>query len=312
MEGIYLVHVREFISTNKNIYKIGRSHDIDNRVRQYPKGSSIILMNNCINSVLCEKELIKLFKTSFTITKFGTEYFEGDVDDMKDTINNYLRDMKIEQKKTASINKINENKVIETKVNNIVNDIDNNKIKNKKNKMIEPVDEKAIIICPTCTREFQYKSYLKAHFKKSFHCSKNDEEIKTFFNKDIYSNKCTKCNKNYKTTRALKRHLIETKCGKSQLHLQVNEKDEKDEKDEEKDLTVLRDRFISEYKKDNEKDPTENEIIDYLDNYEKDEEDNKEDEEDYDETSITDDTLDVGGNYGEKPQGGEGGEYEDF
>ena len=41
-------------------------------------------------------------------------------------------------------------------------------------------------------------------------------------------------------------------------------------------------------------------------------EDNKEDEEDYDETPTTDDTLDVGGNYGEKPQGGEGGEYDDF
>jgi hypothetical protein len=81
---------------------------------------------------------------------------------------------------------------------------------------------------------------------------------------------------------------------------------------EEKDLTALRDKFISEYKKDNEKDPTENEIMDYLDNYEKEEEDNKEDEEDYDETPITDDTLDVGGNYGEKPQGGEGGEYDDF
>ena len=243
MEGIYLVHVREFISTNKNIYKIGRSHDIDNRVRQYPKGSSIILMNNCINSVLCEKELIKLFKTSFIITKFGTEYFEGDVDDMKDTINNYLHNMVLEQKKTTSINKVNEtkvneNKVIETKVNNIVNDIDNKKIKNKK---IEPIDEKAIIICPTCTREFQYQSYLKAHFKKSFHCSKNDEEIKTFFNKDIYSNKCTKCNKNYKTTLALKRHLIETKCGKSQIDEKkdlenVASKDEKDdEKNDEKD-----------------------------------------------------------------------------
>ena len=84
------------------------------------------------------------------------------------------------------------------------------------------------------------------------------------------------------------------------------------EKDDEKDLTMERDKFISEYKKDNEKDPTENEIMDYLDNYEKEEEENKEDEEDYEETPITDDTLDVGGNYGEKPQGGEGGEYDDF
>jgi hypothetical protein len=237
MEGIYLMHVREFISTNKNIYKIGRSHDIDNRVRQYPKGSRIEYINSCKNSVLCEKELIKLFKTSFTVTKFGTEYFEGDIDSMKDIIHNYLRDMKIEQKKKASINKINENKVIETKFNNLVNDIDNKKIKNKKNKKIEPVDEKAIIICPTCTREFQYQSYLKAHFKKSFHCSKNDEEIKTFFNKDIYSNKCTKCNKNYKTILALKRHLIETKCGKSQIDEKKNLENlaNKDKKNDEKD-----------------------------------------------------------------------------
>ena len=51
------MHVREFISTNKNIYKIGRSHDIDNRVRQYPKGSRIEYINSCKNSVLCEKNL---------------------------------------------------------------------------------------------------------------------------------------------------------------------------------------------------------------------------------------------------------------
>ena len=85
---------------------------------------------------------------------------------------------------------------------------------------------------------------------------------------------------------------------------------EDDEK--KKDLTGVRDKFISEYKKDNEKDPTENEIMDYLDNYEKEEDNNSEDEEDDEETPITDYTLDVGGNYGEKPQGGEGGEYDDF
>ena len=259
MEGIYLMHVREFISTNKNIYKIGRSHDIDNRVRQYPKGSRIEYINSCKNSVLCEKELIKIFKKSFTITKFGTEYFEGDIDSMKDIIHIYLRDMKLKLKQKnadnitknkGKINIINNNisKVdlgidyeiklktnIENKVENKVETIIENKIIKKKDKkiepVIEPVDKKAIIICPTCSREFQYQSYLKAHFKKSFHCSKNDDEIKTFFNKDKYSNKCTKCNKTYKTILALKRHLNETQCGKSQLHLQVNEKDEKDEKD---------------------------------------------------------------------------------
>ena len=49
---------------------------------------------------------------------------------------------------------------------------------------------------------------------------------------------------------------------------------------------------------------------DYLDNYEKEKEDPDSDADE--ESPITDDTLDVGGNYGEKPQGGEGGEYDDF
>jgi len=89
-------------------------------------------------------------------------------------------------------------------------------------------------------------------------------------------------------------------------------REEDNENDKEKDLTALRDKFISEYKRDNEKDPTENEIMDYLDNHEKEEEGEDEDEENDEENIITDDTLDVGGNYGEKPQGGEGGEYDDF
>ena len=87
---------------------------------------------------------------------------------------------------------------------------------------------------------------------------------------------------------------------------------DEDPKDKEKDLSGVRDKFISEYKKDNEKDPTENEIIDYLDNYEKEEEDNDSNADTDEESPITEDTLDVGGNYGEKPQGGEGGEYDDF
>ena len=92
---------------------------------------------------------------------------------------------------------------------------------------------------------------------------------------------------------------------KGELIMVSRDKEEK----EEKDLSGVRDKFISEYKKDNEKDPTENEIMDYLDNYEKEEDNEKEiEDEEYEEAPITDDTLDIG----EKPQGGEGGEYDDF
>ena len=45
---------------------------------------------------------------------------------------------------------------------------------------------------------------------------------------------------------------------------------------ETKDKSLIRDKFISEYKKENEKEPTENEIIDYLEVQEKEEEIDKE------------------------------------
>ena len=46
MEGIYLIHTRELFTLNKNIYKIGRSHNIENRMKNYPQGSKIIFLYN--------------------------------------------------------------------------------------------------------------------------------------------------------------------------------------------------------------------------------------------------------------------------
>ena len=77
-EGVYLMHIREFIKSHEPIYKIGRSNILDNRVKQYPNGSNILLMIKCKNSILCENNLIKLFKEKFIQKKYyGTEYFEG-------------------------------------------------------------------------------------------------------------------------------------------------------------------------------------------------------------------------------------------
>ena len=44
MEGAYLLHTRECFRLNEEIYKLGRSHDLDNRVRQYAKGSKILCL----------------------------------------------------------------------------------------------------------------------------------------------------------------------------------------------------------------------------------------------------------------------------
>ncbi len=91
MEGLYLIHTREFISTNKEIYKIGRSSNIENRVRNYPNGSKILLAIINKNSIQCKKNLIKQFKLTFTQKLlYGNEYFEGDVDEMINMMCDYI------------------------------------------------------------------------------------------------------------------------------------------------------------------------------------------------------------------------------
>ena len=91
MEGIYFIHTRELISSKEPIYKLGRSNNLECRVRNYPKGSNVLFTMNCKNSIKCEKHLIKLFKEKFIQKKdYGTEYFEGDKDEMINEIYNYL------------------------------------------------------------------------------------------------------------------------------------------------------------------------------------------------------------------------------
>ena len=78
MEGLYLIHTREFISTNKEIFKIGRNNNIKNILNYYPKGSSLLLSIINKNSIQSKKDLIKKFKEIFTQKLlYGNEYFEG-------------------------------------------------------------------------------------------------------------------------------------------------------------------------------------------------------------------------------------------
>ena len=84
--------------------------------------------------------------------------------------------------------------------------------------------------------------------------------------------------------------------------------------EEDKKLT-MKERFIKEYKEKHDKDPTESEIMDYVDEQEKEKEaDENEDQEEFimKEDSDNEDALEKGAGYGEMAQGGEGGEDGDF
>lgn len=98
---IYLIREREFITSKNEIYKIGRTTQEKslriNRFNAYKKGSEIILLKEVSNDYVIEIEskLIKQFNEKFIRHIDGTEYFEGNKNEMTQLIekecSNYLR-----------------------------------------------------------------------------------------------------------------------------------------------------------------------------------------------------------------------------
>ena len=156
-EGIYLLQTRELITMNKNIYKIGRSFNLNKRMKQYPKESNLILLVECCNSVKCEAELLKIFRKQFIESKkYGNEYFEGDKEKMKKLIFNYI------EKETEDVIKEKE------------------KIMKQKEKEKEIVNNKT---CSKCKTEFKYIGNLKRHLLKSTNCKISIEEVDNIIEK---------------------------------------------------------------------------------------------------------------------------------
>jgi hypothetical protein len=90
-ECIYLLLEREFIHNPLKIAKIGRSVCFKNRMKQYPKGSKLLCVNKCNDSVKAETDLLILFNMMFKHrSDVGDEYFEGETSQMIKQINGYF------------------------------------------------------------------------------------------------------------------------------------------------------------------------------------------------------------------------------
>jgi len=91
---IYIIQLREFISLNQNIYKIGRHHSDENpikRLKQYPKDSKCHYFRSTNNQIDSEKEILKICKDNFIHrVDIGNEYFEGNIDLLIKQVNNYF------------------------------------------------------------------------------------------------------------------------------------------------------------------------------------------------------------------------------
>jgi hypothetical protein len=76
---LYLIHEREFIKTNEDIYKFGRTENLSQRITQYPKGSKLLFAIKIMDEKTAESELIKKLSIEFKARPdIGREYFQGD------------------------------------------------------------------------------------------------------------------------------------------------------------------------------------------------------------------------------------------
>jgi len=90
LEYIYILREREFIRLRESIYKVGRTKQKpEDRFSGYPKGSEILLYINVDDSVGAEKLILTQFKKEFKQKKeYGTEYFEGSLQEMMKIVMN--------------------------------------------------------------------------------------------------------------------------------------------------------------------------------------------------------------------------------
>lgn len=85
---IYILREREFIKTNEHVYKIGKTNRKPfDRLKGYPKGTKLefmISVDDCnIREIMVKNNFNELYKKR---TDIGQEYYEGDLNSMKNTI----------------------------------------------------------------------------------------------------------------------------------------------------------------------------------------------------------------------------------
>lgn len=71
------------VNMNENVYKVGRTSNLKNRLNSYCKGSIPYFRIYVEDEVEFEKQVLELFKGTFKIRPdYGREYFEGNDQDM--------------------------------------------------------------------------------------------------------------------------------------------------------------------------------------------------------------------------------------
>lgn len=90
---IYILQTREHILLKENVYKIGRTENVFQRMCAYPKGSVLLFAEMVNNHCLIETSLIRhLINDESVIHRkdLGNEYFEIDFTNLRTRVYNFL------------------------------------------------------------------------------------------------------------------------------------------------------------------------------------------------------------------------------
>ena len=80
---LYILRTRESVRFDEPVYKVGKTYDMEQRFKQYPKGSELLKSIKVCERHIAERIMLREFSSKFTIREeFGNEYFEGDLQDM--------------------------------------------------------------------------------------------------------------------------------------------------------------------------------------------------------------------------------------
>ena len=79
-EYVYLLQEREFVKTKENIFKVGKTKQVNSkRLNQYPKDTVLLLQIICSDCDKTERSILNSFQIKYKQRKdVGNEYFEGD------------------------------------------------------------------------------------------------------------------------------------------------------------------------------------------------------------------------------------------
>jgi hypothetical protein len=89
VEELFYIYLIKIYPYEDNIYKLGRTVNIDTRLSSY-KRYKIIFITSCDNFIKCENDLLSLFKKNFIQSDIGNEYFIGNYRDMKKILYDYF------------------------------------------------------------------------------------------------------------------------------------------------------------------------------------------------------------------------------